>query len=127
MGIMTADKLIPVSETVWSCLTEMKRPGQTYDEVLSEIIEREKERRFLDDIAAIVEEEGDFDDFPIDCVIDGEESMNRFLVVIEKAGDNYSAYSPDLPGCVATGATRKETEERMREAIKLHVGDEPDC
>ena len=49
--------------------------------------------------------------------------VNRFLVIIETAGDNYSAYSPDLPGCVATGATREETEERMREAIELHVLD----
>ena len=47
--------------------------------------------------------------------------MYRFLVVIEKANDNYSAYSPDLPGCVATGATREETERNMHEAIELHV------
>ena len=45
----------------------------------------------------------------------------RFLVVVEFAGDNFSAYSPDLPGCVATGATREETEAKMREAIQLHV------
>lgn len=47
--------------------------------------------------------------------------MNRFLVVIEQAGSGYSAYSPDLPGCVATGASREEAEERMAEAIRLHV------
>jgi len=47
--------------------------------------------------------------------------MHRFLIVIEKAGKNYSAYSPDLPGCVATGSTREEAEERMHEAIELHV------
>ncbi len=47
--------------------------------------------------------------------------MNRFLVVIEKANINYSAYSPDLPGCVATGATREETEHNMHEAIEMHV------
>ena len=47
--------------------------------------------------------------------------MYRFLVVIEKAEGNFSAYSPDLPGCVATGATREETELNMHEAIKLHV------
>ena len=47
--------------------------------------------------------------------------MYRFLVVIEKADGNYSAYSPDLPGCVATGATRKEVEKSMHEAIQLHV------
>jgi predicted RNase H-like HicB family nuclease len=47
--------------------------------------------------------------------------MYRFLVVIEKASDNYSAYSPDLPGCVATGATREEAENNMHEAVELHV------
>jgi predicted RNase H-like HicB family nuclease len=47
--------------------------------------------------------------------------MHRFLIIIEKAGDNFSAYSPDLPGCVATGATREETERRMYEAIELHI------
>jgi len=47
--------------------------------------------------------------------------MYRFLVVIEKANGNYSAYSPDLSGCVATGVTREETEQNMREAIEMHV------
>jgi len=47
--------------------------------------------------------------------------MYRFLVVIEKANDNYSAYSPDLPGCVATGATREKVEQNMHEAIEMHV------
>jgi predicted RNase H-like HicB family nuclease len=47
--------------------------------------------------------------------------MHRFLIVIEKAGKNFSAYSPDLPGCVATGKTREETEERMHEAIEMHI------
>jgi len=47
--------------------------------------------------------------------------MYRFLVVIEKANGNYSAYSPDLPGCIATGATRDEVERNMHEAIELHV------
>lgn len=47
--------------------------------------------------------------------------MHRFLVVIEKANGNYSAYSPDLPGCVATGVTREEVERNMHEAIQLHV------
>ena len=48
-------------------------------------------------------------------------NMRRFLVVIETAGENFSAYSPDLPGCVATGATREETERNMYEAIQLHI------
>jgi predicted RNase H-like HicB family nuclease len=47
--------------------------------------------------------------------------MHRFLIVIEKANGNYSAYSPDLPGCVATGATREEAEQNMHEAVELHV------
>ncbi|KCZ70732.1 hypothetical protein ANME2D_02756 [Candidatus Methanoperedens nitroreducens] len=47
--------------------------------------------------------------------------MYRFLVVIEKVNNNYSAYSPDLPGCVATGATREEAEKNMYEAIEMHI------
>lgn len=47
--------------------------------------------------------------------------MQRFLVVIEKTNGNYSAYSPDLPGCVATGITREETEQNMYEAIQMHL------
>lgn len=47
--------------------------------------------------------------------------MNQFLVIVERAEGNYSAYSPDLPGCVATGATLEETEERIHEAIELHI------
>lgn len=45
----------------------------------------------------------------------------RFLVVVEAAGRNFSAYSPDLPGCVATGSTRDEAEKNMAAAIHLHV------
>ena len=45
----------------------------------------------------------------------------QVLIVIENAGENYSAYSPDLPGCVATGATRDETERNMDEAIQVHI------
>jgi len=47
--------------------------------------------------------------------------MNRYLVIIERATNNFAAYSPDLPGCVATGATREEVQQRMREAIQMHV------
>lgn len=47
--------------------------------------------------------------------------MHRFLVIIEKANRNYSAYSPDLPGCIAMGETRQETEKNMHEAIRMHV------
>ena len=45
----------------------------------------------------------------------------RYAVVIEKAEPNYSAYVPDLPGCVVTGATRAEVERRIRQAIQLHI------
>ena len=47
--------------------------------------------------------------------------MFRFLVIIEKADGNYSAYSPDLPGCVATGSTFEEAEQSMQEAVEMHV------
>ncbi len=47
--------------------------------------------------------------------------MHRFLIVIEKANGNYSAYSPDLPGCVATGNTKEETEDNMHKAIEMHI------
>lgn len=47
--------------------------------------------------------------------------MYRYPVIIERAGNNYSAYSPDLPGCAATGATVRETLSRLRSAIKFHL------
>ena len=47
--------------------------------------------------------------------------MHRFLVVTKKANDNYSAYSPDLPGCVATGETREDAEQNMYEALQMHL------
>ena len=45
----------------------------------------------------------------------------RYAVVIEKASDNYSAYVPDLPGCVATGSTIPEVEAEIRDAIRFHI------
>ena len=45
----------------------------------------------------------------------------KYAVVIEKAEGNYSAYVPDLPGCVATGATIEEVENEIREAIAFHI------
>lgn len=45
----------------------------------------------------------------------------RYAVVIEQAANNYSAYVPDLPGCVATGATLQEVELQIQEAIELHL------
>ena len=47
--------------------------------------------------------------------------MKRYAIVIEKAESNFAAYVPDLPGCVATGATVEETERLVREAIELHI------
>ena len=47
--------------------------------------------------------------------------MRRFLVVVEKANGNYSAYSPDLPGCVATGRSVEETEANIYRAIEMHL------
>ena len=45
----------------------------------------------------------------------------RYAIVIERAEGNYSAYVPDLPGCVATGAAIPEVEAEMREAIEFHI------
>jgi len=45
----------------------------------------------------------------------------RYAIVVEKAGKNYSAYVPDLPGCIATGRTPEETEQLIREAMDLHL------
>ncbi len=47
--------------------------------------------------------------------------MKRFAIVIEKAGQNYSGYVLDLPGCIATGDTIEQTESLLREAIEMHV------
>jgi predicted RNase H-like HicB family nuclease len=47
--------------------------------------------------------------------------MLKFLVIIEQGPNNYSAYVPDLPGCVATGRTLEEVENNMRGAISLHL------
>ena len=45
----------------------------------------------------------------------------QYLIVIEKTATGFSAYSPDLPGCIATGATREEIEQNIREAIEFHI------
>ncbi|MEB3281064.1 MAG: type II toxin-antitoxin system HicB family antitoxin [Lyngbya sp.] len=45
----------------------------------------------------------------------------RYAIVIEKAKDNYSAYVPDIPGCVATGKTISETKQQIEEAIEFHL------
>lgn len=48
-------------------------------------------------------------------------SPMRYAIVIENAGDNFSAYVPDLPGCVATGATIQETEDAIKGAVLFHL------
>ena len=45
----------------------------------------------------------------------------KYAVVVEKATNNYSAYVPDLPGCVATGKTREEVSRNIREAVAFHL------
>ncbi len=45
----------------------------------------------------------------------------KYLVIIEETKTGYSAYSPDLPGCVSTGATREEVERNMQESIEFHI------
>ena len=45
----------------------------------------------------------------------------KYLMILEKTETGYSAYSPDLPGCIATGASAEETENNMRDAIEFHI------
>ena len=45
----------------------------------------------------------------------------KYAIVIEKAENNYSAYVPDLPGCITTGKSLEETRRLMREAIEFHI------
>lgn len=45
----------------------------------------------------------------------------KYAIVIEKAENNYSAYVPDLPGCIATGETIEEVEQQIQEAIEFHL------
>ena len=47
--------------------------------------------------------------------------MNRYLIIVEKTATGYSAYSPDVPGCVAAAATRPEVERQMHDAIEFHI------
>jgi predicted RNase H-like HicB family nuclease len=47
--------------------------------------------------------------------------MRTVAIVIERAGRNYSAYAPEVPGCIATGASAKEAEHNMRSALELHL------
>jgi predicted RNase H-like HicB family nuclease len=47
--------------------------------------------------------------------------MKRYLAIVERTDTGYSAYSPDLPGCISTGRTREEVEVNMRAAIEFHI------
>jgi predicted RNase H-like HicB family nuclease len=47
--------------------------------------------------------------------------VNEYLVVVERAEENFAAYLPDLPGCVTTGDTREEALDLMRQAVELHL------
>ena len=47
--------------------------------------------------------------------------MRSYVIIVEKADNNYSAYAPDLPGCAATGSTAEDARANMREAISLHL------
>lgn len=47
--------------------------------------------------------------------------MSKYTIIIERAENNYSAYCPDLPGCMATGSTMEEAVQNMKEAIQFHI------
>ncbi len=49
--------------------------------------------------------------------------MHRFLVILERTAEGFSAYAPDLPGCVASGGSREEAEKSMSRAVELHIRD----
>lgn len=47
--------------------------------------------------------------------------MRKYLIVVEETATGFSAFSPDVPGCISTGASREEVEHNMSEAIRLHL------
>jgi predicted RNase H-like HicB family nuclease len=47
--------------------------------------------------------------------------MKEYLIIVERSETGFAAYSPDIPGCIATGETREEVESNMREAIAFHL------
>jgi predicted RNase H-like HicB family nuclease len=47
--------------------------------------------------------------------------VNRYLIIVERTSTGFSAYSPDVPGCVATGSTRSKVERELRDAIEFHI------
>lgn len=69
-----------------------------------------------------IQDAGHFEQYPV--TVRAQEikvTPVRYAIVIENAGSNYSAYVPDLPGCIATGETVAETEKLIREAIEFHL------
>jgi predicted RNase H-like HicB family nuclease len=50
-----------------------------------------------------------------------QNKMHNYIIIIEKAENNYAAYSPDVPGCIATGKTVAETKVNMQEALEFHI------
>ncbi|MEG4799941.1 type II toxin-antitoxin system HicB family antitoxin [Microcoleus sp. ARI1-B5] len=52
--------------------------------------------------------------------------MKEYVVIFEWAGANYSAYVPDLPGCISTGKTLEETENNIKEAVELYIDTLPE-
>ncbi len=75
---MTATRQIPVSEGVWEDISDLKRPGQTFDDLLAHMVEQEKKRRFIEDMDRI-EAEGDFVELEFD-VSDTDESQKLLRV-----------------------------------------------
>ena len=53
-------------------------------------------------------------------------AMKKYLIIIESGSTNYSAFSPDVPGCVTTGGTVEETMRNMKKALEFHLADETD-
>lgn len=47
--------------------------------------------------------------------------MKNYLIIVEQAGNNFSAYAPDLEGCVATGKTMEEARQNMKKALEMHI------
>jgi predicted RNase H-like HicB family nuclease len=99
-------------------LDEMESMIRTVEESAKKAEEAAKEARQAADTAIRVSED----------TLKKEEITHRkvsgvkgYLVIFEKGHTNYSAYSPDLPGCVATGKTRIETEKNIKEAINFHL------
>jgi predicted RNase H-like HicB family nuclease len=58
---------------------------------------------------------------PVEAHLTGRSEMNKYAVIFEPTSTGYSAYAPDLPGCIATGRTLERTRKRMHEAMEAHL------